>query len=390
MYEKKLGLLDFQKNMMNANKNLTTGTIKECLKETGILYVKGGHKGKIEYFSSRRQEDIKSWSSLDNGAISLIGNCDKEESVFEMCTCFICKSDTIYKSNNAAQVVMIKKDRMIQKSSSCDGNWRQVGFRTYIDKHRLNFETQDFSINSNNSDIDKNDLNIDTKPYKPFNEICTEKSIASEKEFLPSAIQQYPWVKLVNQLSNTHKVQYEDRNINLVSNLDDEGLNNRPGTANKCVQGNAGIGCLSPVKAKNPNDLTRILNAGIDRGNRKGSWHTFNNAGIYNENHSTPLMMKSNIKGNPLSFCQDINQENYKNNYENLLIQSSIKPENQIFSMGLRPAIPRNINDYKHGIYTEKLDFNNNSEFQTQPPQNTSTENSIQYNPERSSMGYFK
>lgn len=121
----------------------------------------------------------------------------------------------------------------------------------------------------------------------------------------------------------------------------------------------SGIGCLSPVKAKNPHDIAKILGTGFDKGSRKLGWLTSNNMKIPIDSANIRQTQMSNTirslepMGN--SVCNI--DERHVNNNPGCLMMNSPKYENHMVPTNLRSCTKSNISNsnYTNGLDDENL-----------------------------------
>jgi len=120
----------------------------------------------------------------------------------------------------------------------------------------------------------------------------------------------------------------------------------------------SGIGCLSPVKAKNPHDIAKILGTGIDKGSRKLGWLSSNNIKIPIDTANTPqtqmpyITRSFNSIGNTTANLDECHVNNNRGSF----LTNSPRTENQMMPMNLRSSMTWNMNNSK---YTDCLDNEN-------------------------------
>lgn len=333
-----LGLLDFQsKNMMTLPRKVRNGSLDDWLKQAGILYVKGGTRTNGRYQPENRLLLDESKLYSDNYSKSSDSNeAESKEFQCEMCKCQHCTKghNTPYYSNYAVQVATNLSphqydDYNLDHKKQWD-NWRQIGLKVVSNEVKEK-ESQRRTIYES---IDCNNYKIAEENYYPGETIEPEKNAfanqsiqnllpSMSKPISPQLSNQYPWIEKANRLSSNttskpdENIPHAKRISPKSSNMDD--IMRHP-------TGLRGIGCLSPVKVKNPRDLTKILGAPIDKGNRVGGWINSTNIRTPTDIASVSLAMMPNVSRSYNVMGNDIAKLN-QNRFQNHVLQQNLKPQ---------------------------------------------------------------
>lgn len=367
-----LGLMDFQnKIMIKPAMSLAKGTLDECLKQSGILYVRGGTKTKKLCLPSERTQCFlsNSKSTLDSNAIHTTPTFEVNKTVFEYCTCFACTNYSNSNSNNSVQLITYMKNSKTKKETPnyISDSWRLVGYKNQLDEERsgADLSSQKTGVELINSSVELIGISDNLELKKT--EVEKNKLIATSSPLLLSDAKssQYPWMERVNQLTSkvTHYniiptskfnggavhgdsipiSQHEDRNGN---------------TSLKRSSVPSGIGFLSPVKVKNPNNIAKLFGTGIDKGSRKVGLLRSKTIKIPIDkaitcNTAIPNITSSfNSMGNTVA---NFDERHVNNNIASFLMNSP-RSVNHIFPTNLRSSMTCKINNSK---YSNCLDNEN-------------------------------